>query len=89
MATVKDGIKKVIDFSCRANNETLKKFPEERRGIDRIKICRECEKTIYNVLKQKSSLLTDQCTPPKVSTRRDTVNFEWKRGCFFVNAACE
>ena len=30
-------------------------------------------------LKLRSPLLADQCTPPKVSTRRDAVNFEWKR----------
>ena len=28
-------------------------------------------------------MLTDQCTPPKSSSRRDAVNFEWRR-LFFV-----
>ena len=31
---VKDGIEKIIEFSCRTNNQTLKDFLEERRGTD-------------------------------------------------------
>ena len=50
-----------------------------------IKIHRECQRAIYNALKRRSTLLTDKGTPPKVSTRRDTVNFEWKRGCFLCD----
>ena len=84
MTTVKDGIEKVIEFSFCTNNQTLKEFLEERRGTDKIKIHRECQRTIYYKLNRRPPLLRDQCTPPKVSTRRDTVNFEWTRDCFFV-----
>ena len=84
MTTVKDGIEKVIEFSFCTNNQTLEEFLEERRGTDKVKIHRECQRTIYNTLKRRSPNLTDQCTLLKVSTRRNTVNFEWKRDCFFA-----
>ena len=76
MTTVKDGIEKVIEFSFCINNQTLKEFLKERRGTDKIKIHGEYQRAIYNALKRSPPLLTDQCTPPKVSTRRDAVNFE-------------
>ena len=52
MTTVKDGIEEVIEFSFHTNNRTLAEFLEERRGTDQIKIHRECQRTIYNVLKR-------------------------------------
>ena len=79
MTTLKDGTGKVIEFSFRTNNQILKEFLEERRVTVKIKIHRECQRTIYKALKRRSLLLTGQCTPPKVSKRRDAVNFEWKR----------
>ena len=89
MTIVKDGIEKIIEFSCRTNNQTLKDFLEERRGTDQIKIHRDCQRTIYNALKRKSQLLKDQFTPPEVPTRRDSFNFEWKRDCFFCDKPCK
>ena len=64
--TVKDGIEKVIEFSFRTNNQTLKDFLDERGGTDKIKMHHKCQRTIYNALKKRSPLLTDHCTPPKV-----------------------
>ena len=66
MTTVKDVTEKVIEFSFCTNNQTLNEFLEERRGTDQIKIHRECQRTIFNALKRRSLLLTDQCTPPEV-----------------------
>lgn len=64
--TVKDGIEKVIEFSFRTNNQTLKDFLDEKGETDKIKMHHKCQSTIYNALKKRSPLLTDHCTPPKV-----------------------
>lgn len=73
MTTDKDGIAIFIEFSCCTNNQALTKFLEEKKRNWWDKNTLWISKNNYNTLKQKSSLLTDQCTPPKSSSRRDDI----------------
>ena len=84
LTTVKGGIEALIEYSNCTNNQALKTFLEERRGTDRVKIHRDCQKKISNVLKRKPTSSLDEAKPTKVKTRRESVSFEWKRDCFFL-----
>jgi len=90
MTIVKDSIEKLLEFCERTGNNSLKIFLQERKGTDRIKIHRRCQKDVYNNLKRKSWNLADQVDGPSKSAKRlERTAFQWKRDCFFCEKACK
>ena len=88
LSTVSDGIAKLIEYSNRIGDKQLRSSLEERVSTDVVKIHRQCQRDVYNTLKRKS--LEPACSPTeRKGPRRESVNFQWSRDCFYCGKECK
>lgn len=91
LTVVKKGLEKLIEYSKSTNNDQLTNLLLDRKANGTIvRIHRECQKSVYNERKRKSSEPIERSTKIKKDAARRSENskFDWKRLCMFCEMDC-
>ena len=89
-AFITKGLVKLYEYCIKVNDNQLAdhlKHCEETQIP--IRIHRDCQKKIYNVLKRKSDPDSSSGIVKKVIKRSDVIHFKWKECCLFCGDICE